>query len=198
MTIEDTAPVDDTAPEFSEQAIAQEFADRHFDELRYVAQWSKWFIWDGACWREDRKRRVYTRANKLCREIARSANKPSVAKTIASAKTRAAVVALAGEDTRLVAGVDQWDTDPWLLNTPDGVVDLRTGVMREHRAEDLITRITAVSPSKDACPLWHTFLDRVTGGDKALQQYLQRVCGYALTGLTREHALFFLWGTGAN
>src|SRR5215831_2607723 len=70
--------------------------------------------------------------------------------------------------------------------------------MREHRAEDLITRITAVAPSKDACPLWHAFLDRVTGGDRALQQYLQRVCGYALTGSTREHALFFLWGTGAN
>ena len=62
----------------------------------------------------------------------------------------------------------------------------------------MITRITAVAPSKDACPLWHAFLDRVTGGDKALQQYLQRVCGYALTGSTREHALFFLWGTGAN
>src|SRR5262249_6618881 len=80
----------------------------------------------------------------------------------------------------------------------DGVIDPRTGIMREHRAEDLITRITAVAPSKDACPLWHAFLDRVTGGDRALQQYLQRVCGYALTRSTRDHALFFLWGPGAN
>jgi putative DNA primase/helicase len=27
---------------------------------------------------------------------------------------------------------------------------------------------------------------------------LQRVCGYCLTGLTKEHAIFFLWGTGSN
>jgi len=194
---EDTAPVNDTAPEFSEQAIAQEFANRHFDELRYVAQWSKWFIWDGACWREDRKRRVFTRAKKLCREIARSANKPGVAKTIASAKTRAAVVALAGEDTRLVAGVDQWDTDPWLLNTPDGVVDLRSGKLRPHNNTDYMTKMTAASPGGE-CPRWKEFIRQVTNGNEELQHYLQRIAGYALTGITREQELFFFYGTGNN
>src|SRR6516165_2199030 len=181
---EDTPPVNDTAPEFSEQAIAQEFANRHFDELRYVAQWNKWFVRDGLCWREDRKRRVFTRANKFCREIARSANKPGVAKTIASAKTRAAVVALAGEDTRLVAGVDQWDTDPWLLNNPGGVVDLRTGVIREHRADDYMTMIASASPEGD-CPRWREFMRQITNGDEELQRYHQRISGYALTGITR-------------
>ena len=39
------------------------------------------------------------------------------------AKTRAAVVSLAGEDRRLAATTEQWDADLWLLNTPDGVVD---------------------------------------------------------------------------
>src|SRR5262245_37985025 len=135
--VEDTAPVADTAPQFSEEAIALDFAARHADSLRYVAKWGKWFVWDGACWREDTKRRVFTLARALCRETARSANKGG--KTIASAKTRAAVVALAGEDSRLVATVDQWDTDPWLLNTPGGVLDLRTGIMREHRATDYMT-----------------------------------------------------------
>ena len=38
----------------------------------------------------------------------------------------------------------------------------------------------------------------MTGGDRALQQFLARVAGYGLTGSTREHALFFLYGTGAN
>src|SRR5690606_26604467 len=40
--------------------------------------------------------------------------------------------------------------------------------------------------------------ERITGGDGELQAFLQRMCGYALTGSTREHALFFLYGTGAN
>jgi putative DNA primase/helicase len=69
--------------------------------------------------------------------------------------------------------------------------------MREHRSDDYCTHMTAVAPG-GACPMWHAFLNRISAGDEALQQYLQRVCGYALTGLTREHALFFLWGTGGN
>jgi putative DNA primase/helicase len=47
-------------------------------------------------------------------------------------------------------------------------------------------------------PLWLEFLDRVTDKDKELQAYLQRVSGYCLTGVTTEHAMFFLYGTGAN
>ena len=35
--------------------------------------------------------------------------------------------ATAKADRRHAATVDQWDADPWLLNTPGGVVDLRTG-----------------------------------------------------------------------
>jgi putative DNA primase/helicase len=77
------------------------------------------------------------------------------------------------------------------------VIDLRGCEMREHRAGDYLTRMTAVAPDGD-CPQWHAFLDRITNKDEALQQYLQRVSGYALTGLTRAHAMFFLWGTGAN
>jgi phage/plasmid-associated DNA primase len=42
------------------------------------------------------------------------------------------------------------------------------------------------------------FLDKVTDSDAALQTFLQRMLGYALTGLTRDHALFFLYGLGAN
>jgi putative DNA primase/helicase len=195
--IEDTAPVADTAPAYSEEAIALEFATRHTDALRYVAQWGKWFVWDGLGWREDTKRKVFTLARALCRETARGVNKAGKALSIASAKTRAAVVALAGEDSRLAASIDQWDKDPWLLNTPGGVVDLRTGKMREHRADDYMTKITAVAPGGD-CPRWKEFMTQITNGDGELQRYLQRIAGYALTGDTREQELYFFYGTGNN
>ena len=45
---------------------------------------------------------------------------------------------------------------------------------------------------------WRKFLREITDNDKALQDYLQRVMGYALTGSTEEHALFFLHGSGRN
>ncbi len=93
--------------------------------------------------------------------------------------------------------VDVWDTDPWLLNTPSGIVDLQTGKMLPHDPEQYITKITAVAPGGD-CPRWLQFLDEITGGNVELQQFLQRVAGYSLTGSIREHALFFAYGTGGN
>ena len=58
-------------------------------------------------------------------------------------------------------------------------------------------KITAVAPGGD-CPRWLQFLDEITGGNVELQQFLQRVAGYSLTGSTKEHALFFAYGTGGN
>ena len=109
------------------------------------------------------------------------------------------MVTLAGVDPRIAAGVEQWDADPWLLNTPGGVVDLRTGAMRAHAPEDYMTKITAVAPDTSCpTPLWHEFLDKVTNGDRDFRSYLMRTSGYSLTGSTREHALFFLYGPGGN
>jgi putative DNA primase/helicase len=184
-------------PDFSDDALALIFAEGHADELRYVAEWSTWLVWDGARWHFDKVLHAFSCARLVCREAAANRNKAKRSKELASAKTVAAVERLARCDKRLTATGDQWDAAPWLLNTPTGVIDLRTGTMHEHRAEDYLTHMTAVAP-EGACPLWRKFLNKVTGGDGALQDYLQRVSGYALTGSTREHALFFLWGKGAN
>jgi putative DNA primase/helicase len=83
------------------------------------------------------------------------------------------------------------------LNTPEGIVDLRTGQMRPHDRAALCS-MTTVAPADLACPRWQRFLDQVTAGDQDLQRFLRRIAGYGLTGSTREHALFFFYGTGAN
>jgi len=70
--------------------------------------------------------------------------------------------------------------------------------MEPHRPDAYMTRITAVAPERVPTPNWSRFLDRVTGGDLALKDFLARVVGYSLTGETREHALFFFYGTGGN
>ena len=104
---------------------------------------------------------------------------------------------LARSDPRVAASATEWDIDPWLLNTPAGVVDLRTG---EVLASDLrlpVTRITRASPG-NGCPLWLAFIPQITGADAELAGYLQRVAGYCLTGRTDERVFFFLHGPGAN
>ena len=190
-------PAEAVPPEFADEALALRFSRRHANELRYVAAWGRWLIWDGKAWRFDETLRAFDLARAVCREASAECESNRVASAIASAKTVASVERLAKSDRRHAATVEQWDAEPWLLNTPEGIVDLRTGALGPHKPDVYMTKIAAVAPG-GGCPLWHQFLARITGGDLELQGFLQRVFGYALTGVTREHALFFGYGTGAN
>ena len=180
---------------FSEDDLANRFSALYADDLRYVAAWGRWYEWDGKRWAEDDTVKVFDLVRTVCRKAAAEANEGS--RALARANTVAAVERFARADRRHAARVDQWDADPWLLNTPGGTVDLRTGDVRPHRAPDHITKITAVEPAGE-CPAWNVFLDQITGEDHELAAFLQRMAGYCATGSTREHALFFVYGTGSN
>jgi putative DNA primase/helicase len=186
-------------PRFSEEALALRFSGQYAEDLRYVCRWGQWMRWDGMRWVADDTLQVFDLARGICRAASTECSEAekNIARRLASKVTSTAVERLATADRRHAATADQWDADPWLLNTAKGTLDLRTGKIYEHRRTDNITKITAVGPG-DECALWLKFLDRVTGGDLELQSFLQRMIGYSLTGTTREHALFFLYGTGAN
>jgi putative DNA primase/helicase len=178
-------------------ALADRFSECHGDDLRYLAAWSKWLHYHGKRWKVETTHLARDYAKQLCQKAARECGGKQ-ARGIASSKTIAGVQTLAAADRKLAATVDQWDADPWLLNTPSGVVDLRTGEMREHRPHDHLMKITAVAPSLLDCRLWKAFLDRIFASDTELIDWVQRVLGYSLTGSTQEHALFFGYGTGSN
>lgn len=187
----------DRPAEYSDDALALKFTELYGNNFRYTATWGRWSRWDGTCWRRDESLQVFDLARAVCRSTAAGVENQRVAPRIASAQTVAAVERLARADRQHAATIDQWDADPWLLNTPGGVVDLRTGELRPAACADYMTKITAVAPGGER-HLWQSFLSRITNGNEDLQRFLQRMCGYALTGVTREHALFFLYGTGAN
>ena len=92
------------------------------------------------------------------------------------------------------------DASSMLLGVQNGVLDLKTGLLRDDDAQaELITKqaLVAYSPMVD-CPNWLSFIDHVTGGNVEYARYIQRSVGYSLTGDTREQVLFFLYGIGAN
>lgn len=157
--------------------------------------------WDGRRWRIDDTLQVYDLARAEARIAAAQAIQVGLPRgtvsRLSSARTAASIVQLAKSDRRHASLPDDWDLDPWLLNTPDGTVDLTTGDQRAHLKSDKITKITAVSPSGSP-DLWLSFLDQVFQSDADLINYVKRMVGYSLTGSTREHALFFLYGTGGN
>ena len=90
-----------------------------------------------------------------------------ISNTVASAKTVAAVVNLARADARHATAAEDWDADPWALNTPAGIVDLRTGKIGPHNRRALCSKITAVAPAEAECPRWRRFLDEVTAGERS-------------------------------
>jgi len=184
-------------PAGDEDSLALAFAKRHEDELRYVAAWGHWMKYCDTHWKHDDTLYAFDLARIVCREAAAEREKESAASTIASAKTVAAVDRLARADRRLAATSNQWDINPHLLGTPSGTLDLQTGHMRPAQQFDYITKIVTVSPGGD-CPIWRKFLHRIMNGDAELEQFIQRMLGYSLTGAISEHAMFFAHGTGAN
>ncbi|CAJ0888646.1 hypothetical protein R1479_04557 [Ralstonia mannitolilytica] len=181
----------------TEDALALAFTRRYHRDWRYVAAWGRWLLWDGHRWRTEDTLAATDLIRSVCRHAAVHADNPKIATKLASSGTVGGVERLARADRRHAATTAEWDADPWLLNTPGGVVDLKTGRQRAHDRADRMTKITTATPGGD-CPIWRRFLVEITGDDTELQAYLQRMAGYTLTGSTQEHALFFLYGTGAN
>lgn len=189
---------------FSDESLALQFTERHASHLRYCAAWGKWLIWDGTRWAPDATLHTLDLARQECRVASAEAlktvpdnSKKRIAAKVASFGVVAAVVRLARADRRHATVPEDWDRDTWLLNTPGGILDLRSGDLQPHDLQTYCTKITGAEPAGE-CPTWRKFLNDVTGGDGELQGYLQRVAGYCLTGSIREHAVFFAHGSGGN
>ena len=182
----------------TQDAIAHIFALRFCAQLRFCHNGASWYVWSGSHWKKDETEIAFQFARQLGREFSKG-SEPRDLKEMRKVNFAAGVERFARGDPALAVTTAAWDQDPLVLGTPDGTIDLRTGKLRRPRPNDGITKITAVVPSDAAdCPLWLKFLDEATGGDAELIRFIQQWCGYALTGLTREHALVFIYGPGGN
>jgi putative DNA primase/helicase len=194
-------PDDDAVP-MSEDMLAGRFMDEHAANWRYVKLWNAWYEWRGDGWYVDDTGRI----SELARLLVRSSQFWAEARSFTPLQLRAMnqkrtcwnVRDLAQTDARVTAKVDQWDRDSWLLGIPGGVIDLKTGETLKASRDQYITKRAAVAPEEGEPAIWTAFLRRITGDDESLMEYLQRFAGYSLTGETSEHALAFLYGTGAN
>lgn len=181
-------------PQFSDDSLALELVSQATS-----FRWSPglgWMLDDTKIWTRDENLSRYDLARHICRAAASNCDDEGEAKRLASARTVNAVLSLAQSDPRIVIPSGFWDADRMVLNTPSGIVDLRTGSMRA-RGVEYVTQITRVAPAPGACPTWQAFLDAVFM-DSALIEFMQRSMGYWLTGDRREQILHFFYGLGAN
>jgi putative DNA primase/helicase len=95
--------------------------------------------------------------------------------------------------------IEELNRELYALNVQNGVIDLHTGELREHRRTDFITRCCLVAyDPKAKAPKWDAFLRRIFADNVAVIDFVQRAAGYSLTGDTGEQCLFILHGSGAN
>ena len=190
--------------ERTELDLAELLVERFGDDLRYCAPLGGWFAWTGTHWTLDTRERARECVKAIAREIAGEAaallddDLFKAAKRAGSAGGVDAILALARSTPGIVFSPDEANADPWALNVQNGTLDLRTGELRPHRREELITRVCPVPFDPEAnAPTFGRFLAEVQP-DPEVRAYLARLFGYAASGVVREHVLGVLWGPGAN
>jgi hypothetical protein len=177
----------------SDDYLSLMFCMNYASELCYVGDDGQWIIWDGSCWQRDNKGAVFLKVREFCRRLADEINNPKLGRRICSKNVINTVEELSRRDERIAVCAADLDSDVWILPTSKGTVDLKTGRLRLSNRSELCTKSASVAPG-GSCPLWLDFLRIVTADDEEMQGYLKRLAGYILTGETREHAVFFLYG----
>ncbi len=188
---------------------AELFASLYRDRLRYDHRRKGWLVWASHWWQPDADAEVLRLAKAASRLRYEKAllledldERQAEAKWAISSESRMrleAALSLAKAERPIADAGDRWDSDPWLLGVANGVVDLRSGALRDGRPEDRITQHVKVPYRAEAkCPRWWAFLEEVFGGDRELIDFIWRALGYSLAGDTSEHCVFICYGAGAN
>lgn len=195
---------------FSESEAARRFGDQIRSVARFAVDEGGWYFHDGKRWTKDHGgvlllERSLVVSSAYAEDAVRfGSNDAHFQARMATAKTynglpgRKRLIELAKAEPGLAIHSSQFDRDPWLFNVDDGTIDLRSGGLRPHSPDDLITKLAPVKYDLAArCERWIAFLAAVIP-DGETRAYFQRVVGYALTGDVSEHKLFFFYGGGAN
>jgi putative DNA primase/helicase len=182
----------------TQDSVALAFTERFKGRLRYCHTSGEWFCWAGTHWARDEKRTAFNWARNITREMTAGKN-PGDVKDFRKAGFCSGVERFAQSDPELAVTAKEWNSDPFIIGTPGGTVDLKTGILRAGNPREGVTRVTSVPPAIEAnCPNWLAFLNQVTGGDAGMIRFLQQWAGYSLTGDTREQSLVFMHGDGGN
>jgi putative DNA primase/helicase len=162
----------------------------HGRNLHHVPQIGIWMRWGGTCWEEDVTGEVMRCAKSVADHIideAKAAEDDDTRRAIVkhwlvsqNASRLRAMVDVASTERGVPVRIEELDSDPWVLNTATFTVDLRSGLARPHRREDLITKRAAEYKPGSPIDAWLTFLEQIFEGDVELIDFVQRSVGVGL------------------
>lgn len=201
-------PHDHAHDALTDLANAQRLIADHGPTLKHIHPWNRWLHYTQGRWADDNT----GHADQLAKQTIRALLSEAI--LIEDAKVRArrlkdiisseragrirGMLELARSEPGIPAQPQDLDTDPWLLNIANGTLDLRTGELRQHNPDELITKqAPAQHDPKAACPTWDAFLQRILP-EPQTRLFLQRAAGYTLVGGNPAQIMLILHGSGAN
>ena len=210
----ETGEISQVQPNYSmdDMGNAQRFVNMFGENIRYSYTDKKWYYYNSQKWCTDADGTVERLADHSVEAMKDEAKRyiesdgesgdmtkafQKHMKASRSNKSRKSMLEMARHHVPILPF--QLDRYKMALNTPSGVLNLKSGELKEHKPEYYLTKITNVDYSDNAdCPKWYEFLSDIFDADKDLIRYIQKAVGYTLTGSIAEQCVFFLYGTGRN
>ena len=200
--------------EWTEEGMAKLLNDSFDGEMKYCPANKRWYIWNGKIWQKHLTSSVVIQRWKKLKAEYKAEYKEIIAQqpaemreTSAEASFSKFLTSLGKTNTsRNIAqslavdseiSLDEFDTYPYILNTPNGMVDLLENKVLPHDKGYYITTTTnaAIADKNNiTCDRWYQFIDDITQGDKEKAEFLQRALGYSLLGDNKQECLFVLHG----
>jgi len=185
--------------------LSKPFAGRY----RWASHRGSWMQYEEGAWRPMAEEQMGTVASDTLRrhyaaELAVAKDKNTInaltdkiKETCTFARISGALSFLKGWDG-VFTSPEEWDKDAWALNVGNGTLDLRTGTLRPHNPEDLLTKKAPIDYKPDALgTAWEDHLEMFQP-NRSIRRQVQRSLGVGLVGTDLEEALDIWHGRGSN
>lgn len=194
---------------YTELGNAEWFANEYKEKILFSNQYG-WMIWNKKKWEIDEVNKVEVYATKLFKKLFEmESDNEDILKAMrkwgmTSQSRRVISNSLLLSKALLPIRIEQLDTNKYLLNCQNGILDLKTGSLLPHASHHLMTKIADAGYEEDAeCPNWIKFLESIFvdskgNTDHELIRYVQKLVGYTMTGDVSEQSMYFLYGGGKN
>ena len=195
---EETGEIFEPNFQLNELGNYNRFAHRKGKDIKYI-EGAEFMVWNSKHWEPKSDNGLNNMVIEVFQEMNNSEDEKLYKWYNRSQSLRGIknVIGLAKGDN--IVTRSDFDKNKLLFNVNNGTIDLRTQEIKDHSREDMISQISDIKYDKYAlCPTWIDFVDQITLGDTELAEYLQRLVGYSMTGLTHEQIMIFLVGDGSN
>ncbi|MDY5132258.1 phage/plasmid primase, P4 family [Actinotignum urinale] len=175
------------------------FTHLHGNKYTYISEQGTWATWNGHVWdTTNRETQIITDIRKTVRALPQD-TKENINHRKKSLSKNSIFNIERLTRTELTRPLNQFDNNPWTLNTPKGTVNLKTGKLTNPNPANYQLKTTTIAPDPTMpTPKWHRFLSETFAGTPELTQYVQRIIGLALIGKVLQQEFYFFHGAGAN